>query len=811
MQRTVLAVFLFSLLFVVSCSSHDSSNPTDPGLNILDGTPEAVEISESGHDLLGFFDVIYDQSSGDMTAIPVRSSQWHLNALTFIENAEWGPAIQFTNVSLSDNVIDVDVSITNPFPGIPQFSGFDMKGIIIGPADMTDPIDPSCRWAGSSAALRLLNADGWIRWWNPTEFPYNGTIFSYKDSIIGTSDSANYLDATLNGYKVFATGLGSTQPLSYLLMVPPDNPNGRAVLHAGAKSTRHYKIAFSESPTGAIDFRFNFAIDTSHGLPADYVPGAYIQVPGGFPPDANQLEPFVLDVQVPKSTVFISPEGCTGGEIVLDIRVSDWQALINGTPIANEIDYIEITSPTLFIGKRSPVLVADASDGTPWATYTITLDGLSPPAINDQQILIKVVSSEGDYQPQVTSYAGSAPLATYYIVRVTVKTPLPGGQPGFILNPLSPWPKPGGTIYNSNFINTPGPDDPKIGWVVDGISVDFMPLVDPENRVYVAQHLEQGGVEVFVYDSSGMLLSNLIIDDFEPSGDPVMVGCSILWSDIQGKVIRIYQDGNNDVLFQFIGGTGPNAYCRLNLDNNGHCFVHGSTGIQAFDQYGSVSWSKYGIGSEQSMFIGPVTITSSSQVIIGELNLQEGPPGSFKFWALNSYTGQIMWSHTQDISDGLPYGCTADPVQGNIYYALTNHVFSLNSDGSERWIYHADKYLLPDMAVSHLNGMLYAAETSLGDSDTYPSLLAIAPKGILEWKFECPFGIAVGPIVDGDGMIYFAMEDGVVVCVTPDGDPAWIKYIGGQPEYLVFGPDGTLLLGVKNGLFDTTLICLSDD
>ncbi|MCX6645640.1 MAG: hypothetical protein NTY09_04685, partial [bacterium] len=314
MHRTVLAVLLFSLLTVVSCTSHGSFSPADPGLNNLNGTPEAVEITKSGRDLLGFFDVVYDPTSGEMTAVPVRSSQWHLNALTFIENAEWGPAIQFSNVSLIDNVIDVDVSITNPFPGIPQFCGFDMKGVVIGTADMADPIDPTCRWAGSSAALRLLNADGWVRWWNLTEFPYNGTIFSYKDSIFGTSDSANYLDATLNGYKVFATGLGSTAPLSYLLMVPPDNINGRAVLQAGAKATRHYKIAFPESPTGVIDFRFNFAIDTSHGLPDNYQPGAYIQVPGGFPPDANQLEPFVLDVQVPKSTVYISPEGCTGGE-----------------------------------------------------------------------------------------------------------------------------------------------------------------------------------------------------------------------------------------------------------------------------------------------------------------------------------------------------------------------------------------------------------------------------------------------------------------------------------------------------------------
>lgn len=809
MRRFLLAVFLLFLPAIVSCSSDASDNPADPGLGNLPTVSNGLEMIEPGRVMLGFFEVVYDPASGEMSALPLRSSQWHINALTFIENAEWGPAIQFSNISLVDNVIDIDVSITNPFPGIPQFCGFDLKGVVIGSADMFDPMNPICRWAGTSAALRLLNADGWVRWWNPTEFPYNGTIFSYKDSIFGTPNATHFLNATLNGYKVFASGLGSTSPLSHLLMVPPDNLNGRAVLHAGAKATRHYKIAFPSSPTNAVDFRFNFAIDASHGLPDGYVFGDYIEVPGGFPPDANQLEPFVLDVQVPKNTVYLSPEGCTGGELALDIRISDWQALIAQTPIVDEIESIRITSPTLFIGERSPVLVSDYSEGNPWATYNIVLDGLSPPAVGDQQLLITIVSSEGDWQPQVTSYNGSDPLATYYIVRVTVKTPLPGGQPGFVLNPLSSWPKPGGTIYNTNFVSTPGPDAPKIGWVIDGISDDFMPLVDAENRVYVAQRLDQGGVELFVYDRFGMLLKNLPIEDFEPSGDPVLVGCSILWSDVDGNVIRIYQDGNRDLLFQSAAGSGPVAYSKLNLDNNGHCFVHGSTGIQAFDEYGSIEWANFGIGSDQSMFIGPTTITKSSQVIIGELNMLGGPPGSFRFWALNSYTGQIMWNHTQDISEGLPFGCTADPVHGNIYYTVTSHIVALNPDGSERWVYEADKYLLSDLAISHLDGSLYAAETSLGGMDSYPSLIALSQQGILQWEFECPFGITAGPIVDGKGRIYFAMDDGTVVALTADGDPEWIGFLDGQPDYLVFGPEGTLLLGIEDGLFDTKLICLA--
>ncbi len=811
MRRMTLAgVFIF-LLAVVSCSDHGSSNPVNPELDTTPPFTKSLELLQPGHTMLGYFSVTYNSGSGELAAVPLRSTQWHLNALIFLEAYTGGNAIKFTGTHLDGNILSTDISLTNPFPGIPYFCGFDMKGLVIGPADVTDRTHHSRRWAGGPDGLRLINADGWTRWWNPSEFPFNGTIFSYKDTQFGTPNATEYLNATLLGYKVFATGLGVNAPLSHLLMVPPDHPNGRAVLHAGAMSTRHYELAFPLTETGELDFRFNFAIDVSHGLPDGWQDGQPVEVPGGFPADANQLEPFVLDVQIPTNTVYLSPEGCTGGELELDIRVSDWQALIDGTPIFDEIQSIELTSPTLFQGKRTPVFLSDWSEEQPWATFKIKLDGLSPPAVEDQQILITIVSSEGDYQPYVTSYTGSDPLSTFYVVPVTVKTPLPGGQPGFVLNPLSPWPKPGGTIYNTNFADTTGPVDPKIGWLVTGISGNFMPIIDPEQRIYTARQLDQGGIELLIYDRHGQLAAALDLADFHPAGDPIMVGCSILWADTQGDVYRIYEDGSIGLFFEAATGSGPNAYGRLNIDTNGHGFSQGSTGIQVFNQYGNINWVNFGIGSDQSMFIGPITITITNKVLIGELNMSDGPPGVFKFWALDTYTGQIAWAHEQDISNGLPFCSIADPVSGNIYYTVKNRVIALNSDGSERWQFEADKYLIPELAVSHLSGTLYAAETSLGGVGEYSSLIALSSFGGPIWEFECQAGIAAGPIVDANGKIYIALDEGIVISINPDGETAWIRDIGGQPDYLIFGPEGSLLLGIKEGLFNTTLICLEDN
>ena len=55
--------------------------------------------------------------------------------------------------------------------------------------------------------MRLLNPDGYSRWWNPAEFPNNGTIFGYNDGLLGAPDSYADYNNTLNGYKYFCDDL----------------------------------------------------------------------------------------------------------------------------------------------------------------------------------------------------------------------------------------------------------------------------------------------------------------------------------------------------------------------------------------------------------------------------------------------------------------------------------------------------------------------------------------------------------------------------------------------------------------------------
>ena len=96
--------------------------------------------------------------------------------------------------------------------------------------------DPDIVMAGEGDT-RLLNPDGYTRWWNPAEFPVNnGTIFSYTDGLLGAPYSTGGFNCTLNAYKYYCDDLDDPDdPLSDV------DPQGRGVFSAGQKNVRHFR------------------------------------------------------------------------------------------------------------------------------------------------------------------------------------------------------------------------------------------------------------------------------------------------------------------------------------------------------------------------------------------------------------------------------------------------------------------------------------------------------------------------------------------------------------------------------------------
>ena len=179
---------LISLLIItgiIGCSTA-GGNPSLPSLNsALDSAQMA-----STHALSGMwrFDLKPDEEQVDI--MPIRGADMHINVLPFLEP----PA----NVNLTiegppqfaGGVVTVDIGLKHPFPTQTLFTGFDVKGIVIGQGSDAIQDIPQMHFATENE-LRLLNADGYTRWWNPREFPPDAEapMFGYKDGLLGRPDS----------------------------------------------------------------------------------------------------------------------------------------------------------------------------------------------------------------------------------------------------------------------------------------------------------------------------------------------------------------------------------------------------------------------------------------------------------------------------------------------------------------------------------------------------------------------------------------------------------------------------------------------
>jgi hypothetical protein len=362
MERCALIVATIFVFGIVLGCSGASQMPTDPGDN-----PERGVLSEKSHMLWGMYEFTVNPEEKTLEYLPLRAVDMHLNVLPFLEPP---PLVNLTLESLEfngDNV-EVDLGIRHPFLGLDEFTGFDVCGILISKGSVTGFSDPDLRLPGWQN-LRLLNPDGYSRWWNPVEFPVNdGSMFGYNDGLLGTPYYKAKYDATLNGYKYYCDDLDDPDaPLSDV------DPTGRGVFSAGKKLVRHYSIR-----TGSVGLTFNYAIDACWEFPEGSSPW---DIPGSFPPEANRPEPWFIDVEVMSNSLWNDGDSC-GGDLSLVIDVYDWYNA--------EMNLLTVESPGNF---DSFIDMTPSGGGEGYARYNVDITSATP-GPNNIHILITAASED---------------------------------------------------------------------------------------------------------------------------------------------------------------------------------------------------------------------------------------------------------------------------------------------------------------------------------------------------------------------------------------------------------------------------------
>jgi len=371
----IVMIFALIALPVIfgGCSGNNAGNPVTAAVT------EKGTLAAGNHYTWGLWQFTADPAAGTLDVIPLRAGNFHLNALPFLEPPVL-VNLTLESLEFNGNIIDADIGLRHPFLGLTEFTGFDVCGVFIANGSVTGFDDPELCMAGDGDT-RLLNPDGYTRWWNPAEFPHGNNMFSYKDGLLGTSDSVVGYNSTLNAYKYYCDDLELNDPLDNVTLAK------RGMFSAGKKNVRHYTI---DMGAGLI---FNYAVDACWEFPTGPAPW---MAPDDFAPDANRPEAWRIKVTEVSNSLWNDGSGL-GGDLLLSVDVYDWYNA--------ELNTVKVESP----GNFAPVTsTTPISGGEGFSTYEIEILDATP-AQESISLFISVESEAvgyGDVLPgkPVTAY-----------------------------------------------------------------------------------------------------------------------------------------------------------------------------------------------------------------------------------------------------------------------------------------------------------------------------------------------------------------------------------------------------------------------
>lgn len=444
---------LLLLLFLIGCST-GSSNPTQPSLDSQNEEPgdniPGVVVTPTGPAQpvgavpkesgsypgalpWGFYDVTWDCVSTEFTVTPLRSADFTLNILNFLQEPMGNPAnfgVEVTDLSqIAEGIIGVDIIITHPFP-LATVTAFDAMVVIYGDGSIQSDGDPDVLYA-SDDNLLVLNADAYTRWMNPVEFPLPG-LLGFTEGAFGTKDAG--FTATINGYKYYASGIGSTETVEEFFSDPANVENRGAWLPA-SPVTRNFVLKFAKLGD-KFDLRFQYGVlvhwDQAVDDQGQPIPDPVIE---DFPPEANQAEAIYLVVDPSASTAYYVNETELGGNLILDITIYDWQGELSPEGVVDQVSELVVEAPSgMITGGISfstlDLLSAQTSSGPYFAQVLLEIPDVAPTGL-DEEILIIVKSTDPDSYDQGlgTNYPEGAVLAAYKRLQVPISDVKPNELP----------------------------------------------------------------------------------------------------------------------------------------------------------------------------------------------------------------------------------------------------------------------------------------------------------------------------------------------------------------------------------------------
>ena len=289
-MRSMGVLFVITLL-VCGCATNPTIPPPNDEADIPDLQLSGMNQQDGPHRLWGEWTLHFSADHTRVDAVPMRTARFHLNTLKFLEDY-CKTCLRIDRIrNNGDGTIDLTIRITHPFKGFPEFTGFDVKGIIMFDGSWEnegyylwlphpEPFRISWRELGDP---QVLNADGYSILWSPwydsgSEMP----IFNYWEGRFAHGTPT----ANINAFKNFYTD------------------EERHMFRVDGSVTRTYTIWLPPGPVTA-----GYAIDACWEPPISTPVTNPIE---DFPLTANQPEAYEFRCVVNSGEPVTDPECCGG-------------------------------------------------------------------------------------------------------------------------------------------------------------------------------------------------------------------------------------------------------------------------------------------------------------------------------------------------------------------------------------------------------------------------------------------------------------------------------------------------------------------
>jgi len=314
------ALFLL-LLLIYSCSGGKS--PTEPGTETSSGShPRGERSSRSGTYLSWVWNIEVDPAGEQVLVVPERGAVFTCNVVKFLESPPAKVSGKIVDSSIDGDKLycTMDVALTNPFTE-DNFYGFDVIGVLMGAGSDAWPGPEAFKIAGEPDQ-RLLNPDGYTRWFNYPEFSEAGSVWDlFGYDVFSSGDESFVPSAELNPYKYYADGIDVTEDAFDFLTGHAEDRGSYAPQNT---NSRRYELCLPLA--NGLTFKFAVIAHWKRNVKSPDPPESLLD----FPPEANADEALLVRVE-DESTVYWLNESDKGGYVRLKISPWDWSANLTST------------------------------------------------------------------------------------------------------------------------------------------------------------------------------------------------------------------------------------------------------------------------------------------------------------------------------------------------------------------------------------------------------------------------------------------------------------------------------------------------